>query len=237
MGCFMTKFYPIEWTNGNYLINKHGDVFSVRSGLTMKPFMMGRYLGVNLSGKKRYIHRLVAEQFIGDVDGMTVNHKDLNKKNNRVENLEIVTQAENNAHARANLPKFKVRPELIKKGEDVKTAKLSEGDVVDIAQRIRNGESITALAEEYGVCFQNISMIKRGKTWAHLTGGEIVVDGRKCIQGKGNPSSITEEKAMEVMIMLRSGMRNKDVIAKSGVSGSTVVAIKMGRHWINKATC
>lgn len=232
----MMEFYPIPWTNGNYLINKQGDVFSVRSGRAMKPYKMGNYLGVNLSGDKRYIHRLVAEQFIGCLDGMTVNHKDLNKFNNHVDNLEIVTQAENNAHARANLPPFKANTASVKRGQGAKNAKLNDAAVIDIAKRIRLGESITDLAEEYGVCFQNISMIKRGKTWAHITGGKIVIDGKKCIQGGGNPSAITEDKAREVLSMLKSGMRNKDVIAESGVSGSTVVAIKMGRHWINKVT-
>ena len=52
--------------------------------------------------KKRYvkIHQLVTEQFIGAVpSGMVINHIDGNKKNNNVDNLEIVTVAENTKHA------------------------------------------------------------------------------------------------------------------------------------------
>lgn len=50
----------------------------------------------------RYIHRLVALTFIPLVDGKNcVNHKDGNKLNNHVSNLEWCTDAENNKHASA----------------------------------------------------------------------------------------------------------------------------------------
>lgn len=61
------------------------------------------YLKVCLSKEnKKYhkvVHRLVAEAFIDIIKGkLYVNHKDLDKVNNRVENLEWVTPRENNIH-------------------------------------------------------------------------------------------------------------------------------------------
>lgn len=51
----------------------------------------------------RKIHRLVALAFIGPKpDGCTINHKDSNKTNNRVENLEYISNKENIRHGWRN---------------------------------------------------------------------------------------------------------------------------------------
>ncbi|WP_460670492.1 NUMOD4 motif-containing HNH endonuclease [Larkinella ripae] len=62
------------------------------------------YLCISLSRKHKYkrffVHRIVMHAFVGPIpDGYTVNHKNGIKDDNRLENLEYVTQAENNAHA------------------------------------------------------------------------------------------------------------------------------------------
>lgn len=58
----------------------------------------------NNKGKHKYIHRLVAEAFIKNPNNYeTVNHKNLNKKDNTVKNLEWCSYADNNDHARKNL--------------------------------------------------------------------------------------------------------------------------------------
>lgn len=60
------------------------------------------FVGLSKNGKvsSKHIHRLVAEAFVSNPDNKpTVNHKDGNKSNNTVDNLEWVTYLENNIHS------------------------------------------------------------------------------------------------------------------------------------------
>lgn len=127
--------------------------------------------------KRKRVHRLVAEAFIGPIEnGREINHKDANKQNPRVENLEIVTQAANVAHA-MSMRLFHVgdqhplrrRPERRAKGERVGGAKLIATQVTEIRRRFAAGEEGKSLAAEFGVSAATISVACSGKTWAHLS--------------------------------------------------------------------
>lgn len=80
----------------------------------LRPSIRKGYLSILLSYnniQKRFnIHRLVAQAFLAEWDSkLQVNHKDCNKQNNRVDNLEMVTAKENIQHAIKNNthPKYK----------------------------------------------------------------------------------------------------------------------------------
>lgn len=82
-----------------YEIYEDGTVMGAR-GLPLKPDVNSTgYLRVSLCKdgrvKRVFIHRLVAEHFLEQREGCVVNHKDGNRKNNHVSNLEWVTMSEN----------------------------------------------------------------------------------------------------------------------------------------------
>lgn len=87
---------------GLYQVSDYGRVRSLWYGKikVLKPGNHRGYYVVKLckNGKKKHhsIHRLVVETFIGPIPKrMVVNHKNENKLDNRLDNLEIVTPKEN----------------------------------------------------------------------------------------------------------------------------------------------
>lgn len=58
-----------------------------------------RYLKVNINGKPKRVHRLIAKTYLPNYnESLEVNHKNGNKEDNRLENLEMVTAKENSWH-------------------------------------------------------------------------------------------------------------------------------------------
>lgn len=88
----------------NYCISSNGTVINKITKRELKQDLSTGYASVVLSNKgykRRFlVHRLVAELFIPNVENKPcVNHKDGNKTNNDVSNLEWVTYSENAIHS------------------------------------------------------------------------------------------------------------------------------------------
>lgn len=86
----------IKGTNGIYQVSNYGNIrsFKYRKWKILKPYLMKNgYLGtsIEIKGKRKWfkIHQLVAKEFISNPNNYTqINHKDENKTNNSVSNLE-----------------------------------------------------------------------------------------------------------------------------------------------------
>lgn len=94
---------------GYYRVSNLGNVYSVKRNKLLKPTCgTNVYLSVNLYkngySKTFMIHRLVAICFLENINNkQQVNHKDHNRQNNNVSNLEWVSQSENVKHSYKNI--------------------------------------------------------------------------------------------------------------------------------------
>lgn len=117
--------------------------------------------------KPMRIHRMVAQAFIPNPNNLPeVNHKDEDKTNNNVENLEWCTHLYNirwgTGSVRAGLSRLGQKHTY---GESTGTSKLKEFQVIEI---FKSNKKYTELMAEYNIGISAISNIKNKKTWIHL---------------------------------------------------------------------
>ena len=114
--------------------------------------------------KKYSVHRLVALAFIPNPDNKdTVNHKDMSRSNNHVDNLEWMTQGENVRHAYENN-----KNRVILKGSEMSCSILTETDVSEIKHMYNCGAKLAHIAKRYNTNTQHIWSICNLKIWKHV---------------------------------------------------------------------
>lgn len=162
-------FYDNEDYGNYYLISNFGRVKNAKTGYIRKNtldkqrgyYQMYISFGKRNFGKTIKIHRAVAQNFISNPYNLPqVNHKDGNKLNNFVDNLEWCTNQENVIHAYKN--------GLTPTGEKSVFSKLTQKDV----EFIRNNHipkdklyGSAALGRKYNVHPSTISKIVHNKNW------------------------------------------------------------------------
>ncbi len=130
------------------------------------------YRQVLLSGATRsdqhtyHIARLVTEAFLGPRPaGRQRNHKNGDKSDNSVENLEYISPSQNVRHALAL--GLKTLPD--NRGSRNGSAKLSEEDIPEILRLLQDPDaSRSTIAKTYGVKNSAIGAIERGTAWKHI---------------------------------------------------------------------
>ncbi len=156
-----------------YFVSSSGKIFSNRSPtgrgkrldvlreLKQNKCSYGRYLCVHLFREIKLVHRLVANEFIGECpSGYEVSHKDGCSHNNSLDNLEYLTHSENELMKRLH--------NTSKGGERHHGAKLKKEQVIYIKDKLSSGLRgvATMLAREFGVSESTISHIKNSKRWS-----------------------------------------------------------------------
>lgn len=151
-----------------WYITENGEIISKKLNKPRKLFVdKNGYVTVNYSkdGKTYnfYVHRLVAQYFIGSIPkGMAVNHRDGNKQNNHVENLEVVTYSENIRHADSTGLR------VCATGERNSQAKLSDDQAERLINDLLNGMSNDDAGVMYGLHSRYVSLIRHKRRWKTL---------------------------------------------------------------------
>lgn len=171
---------PIAGFSGLYEVSSLGNVRSndrevghrwggkaIKRGKLLKPRKdKDGYLFVTLcaggisNGAK--VHRLVAEHFLPPSDLNEVNHKDFNKANNAVENLEWSTRKANQVHARDG-GRFSAS------SNPKRSKKLNLETVRQVRAAREEGATYAALAEQFGISASTALKIVRGEIWREWT--------------------------------------------------------------------
>lgn len=151
-----------KWIAGTkYAVSSEGMIWSSKRDVYLTPCTDAfGYSVTKLGGSSKLvkIHRVVAEVFLPNPENKPqVNHKDGDKSNNKVSNLEWVTEKENVVHAFATGLKSKCV------GESNHNSKISKEEVIKIREAALGGVVCAkTLAGEYGVNRSTIRRILKG---------------------------------------------------------------------------
>lgn len=151
-----------------YEVHPSGLIRNSVTGRILKPSHdRDGYCLVNLytesSGYKKVksfrVHVLVAKAFLSNPDNSrTVNHKDTNKDNNCVDNLEWATDKQNVGHGHIT---------------GAYSQRISKDKYYCVQEAIRMGKTYASIREEFGVSVNTISKMKKNPvSWEEYYGQE-----------------------------------------------------------------
>ena len=149
-----------------YYVSENGDIINSKTNKRLRPQNNGNgYLKVTLTISgiqiQRYIHRLVAEYYVENPRGKKqINHKDGNKQNNNYNNLEWVTNSENQIHAHLH--------GLKANGSELWNAKFTPTQISEIFDLHQGGMNGCLIAERMGCAKSTISDILNKKRYKYL---------------------------------------------------------------------
>lgn len=149
--------------SNNYTINKDGTVISKIYKRKIGYITKEGYCMISFYGTQIQVHRLIWAVYGNQPlnDSLVINHKNGIKSDNRIENLELVTQSENAKH------KYRV----LKIPAVISNSKLTKAIADEIRKLHNEGWTYKMLMNKYNVSKTTISDIVNNKIWRDVRAG------------------------------------------------------------------
>ena len=178
----------VPWSNGLYYASNLGRIKRIEGVVRNRPSNIdgyrktggkilkqktkrNGYMEVNMyiepqKSKMCYVHRAVYFSFNPTADfSLQINHINLDKSDNALINLDLVTPSENIKHAyengKINLPKGRL-------GESATNVKLSKNDVISIREIYKQTKAVTRIAKLFNISKTQVQRIVKRKSWSHI---------------------------------------------------------------------
>lgn len=201
-----------QWyIKGKYSANREGKIFSYVSGERKErkqSLIQNGYLGIELriDGKRCFsvAHKVIWETFNGKIpDGMQINHINEDKRDNRLENLELVTPSENvNFGSRNKRVAAKLKGGHLNAIKAVTKGKYTSAKIIledALTHERTEYESMKAAAIKLG--YKSLNAIKNYIYTAERKGRNFIkVKGKKYIFYRGNKNSIIDIRKKDALI-------------------------------------
>lgn len=166
----LTAFGKAMVVDDKYIVTRSGDVYSYwKNHKKWKKQKLREntngYLRANIHSSDFYIHRLVAICYLENPNKYNeVNHKDGDKHNNCVENLEWCNRSQNNKHAFTTGLRSYDELSRMAKMPKRKSRKITFSDAEEIRKIV--GKTDKEIAEIYGISRGSVWQIRKGITYA-----------------------------------------------------------------------
>ena len=132
---------------------------------------MTHYVAIVVDGKKKDLHRHLMEQKVGRKlrFNEVVHHKDGNKLNNDIDNLEVISRSRHSRmHRLGQKCSDEFKEKMRAKGIEFMPNKLTADQVKEIIAAHRTGTRQADLARSYKVNKTTICDIINRRTWKHI---------------------------------------------------------------------
>lgn len=121
----------------------------------------------------------------------------------------------------------------VRQGESANTVKTSKDSVLAIKDLLLSGHSLVEASRITGVPLHRVTSISKGETWRSVTEWNSVVNGKRGrIKGtKCHAAKLDDSKVTEIKEMILSGIPDKEIADRFGVTQTNIQIIRKGRGW------